>query len=86
LVPSPSVKVYFFDEEPPADIYTEGLTRTNATAGIVWLTFTPLLGMSDVVRSFLEECGAGTSTHVTYVARRVMSLSAAVRSARTASG
>jgi phage terminase large subunit-like protein len=43
-----------FDEEPPLDIYTEGLTRTNATRGIVWQTFTPLLGMSDVVLRFLE--------------------------------
>jgi phage terminase large subunit-like protein len=42
------------DEEPPLDIYTEVLTRTNATRGIVWITFTPLLGMSDVVRRFLQ--------------------------------
>lgn len=45
----------YFDEEPPQDIYTEGLTRTNATDGIVWLAFTPLLGMSEVVRRFLTE-------------------------------
>lgn len=45
----------WFDEEPPEDIYTEGLTRTNATGGRVWLTFTPLLGMSEVVRRFLTE-------------------------------
>lgn len=43
----------WFDEEPPQDIYTEGLTRTNATNGIVMLTFTPLKGMSDVVQMFL---------------------------------
>ena len=43
------------DEEPPLDIYTEVLTRTNATKGIVWITFTPLLGMSDVVSRFLLE-------------------------------
>ena len=47
----------WFDEEPPMDLYTEGLTRTNATQGIVWLTFTPLLGMSEVVHSFDEACG-----------------------------
>ena len=41
------------DEEPPSDIYSEGLTRTNATEGIVMTTFTPLLGMSEVVMSFL---------------------------------
>lgn len=42
------------DEEPPLGIYLEVLTRTNATKGIVWITFTPLLGMSDVVRLFLQ--------------------------------
>src|SRR5713226_726189 len=44
----------WFDEEPPYDIYIEGLTRTNATGGLVALTMTPLLGMSEVVRSFLD--------------------------------
>lgn len=53
----------WFDEEPPLDIYTEGLTRTNATQGIVWLTFTPLLGMSDVVKRFLIDKVQGT--HIT---------------------
>lgn len=43
------------DEEPPIDIYTEMLTRTNATKGSVIITFTPLLGMSDVVKRFLQE-------------------------------
>lgn len=50
----------WFDEEPPLDIYTEGLTRTNATQGVVWITFTPLLGMSEVVRRFLTEKTPGT--------------------------
>lgn len=45
----------WFDEEPEAEIYTEGLTRTNATRGIVWMTFTPLKGMSAVVKRFLLE-------------------------------
>lgn len=43
----------WFDEEPPVDIYTEGVTRTNNTGGPVFLTFTPLLGMSNVVMRFL---------------------------------
>jgi phage terminase large subunit-like protein len=47
----------WFDEEPDMDIYMEGLTRTNATGGMVYLTFTPLKGISDVVFSFIEECG-----------------------------
>lgn len=44
----------WFDEEPPLDIYIEGLTRTNNTKGITYLTFTPLLGMSQVVMRFYE--------------------------------
>ncbi len=50
-----TLDVVWFDEEPDEDIYTEGLTRTNATDGIVYLTFTPLKGMSNVVRSFLKK-------------------------------
>lgn len=45
----------WLDEEPPEEVYTEALTRTNATKGIVWMTFTPLLGMSAVVQRFLNE-------------------------------
>lgn len=50
-----TLDIVAFDEEPPEDIYMEGLTRTNATNGMVWLTYTPLLGMSEVVRRFLFE-------------------------------
>lgn len=52
-----TLDVVWFDEEPPMDIYMEGLTRTNATGGMVYLTFTPLLGMSDVVHMFITDCG-----------------------------
>lgn len=52
-----TLDVVWFDEEPPMDVYIEGKTRTNATAGMVYLTFTPLLGMSDVVEMFVKECG-----------------------------
>lgn len=40
------------DEEPPQDIYTEMLLRTMTTDGIILTTFTPLMGLSDVVLSF----------------------------------
>lgn len=50
-----TIDIFWPDEEPPEDIYTEGMTRTNATGGMVLMTFTPLLGMSDVVRRFLLE-------------------------------
>jgi phage terminase large subunit-like protein len=46
--------VIWDDEEPPGDVYTEQLYRTVTTKGIVLVTFTPLQGMSDVVRGFLE--------------------------------
>jgi phage terminase large subunit-like protein len=49
----PPVDFVWFDEEPPEDIYSEGLARTIATRGMVALSFTPLLGMSDVVGRFL---------------------------------
>jgi phage terminase large subunit-like protein len=58
-----TLELVWFDEEPPADIYTEGVTRTNATDGIVALTFTPLKGMSNVVKRFLVDKMPGT--HVT---------------------
>lgn len=56
-----TLDVVWFDEEPPQDIYMEGLTRTNATGGIAFMTFTPLLGMSNVVRRFLMEKPANTA-------------------------
>jgi phage terminase large subunit-like protein len=43
------------DEEAPIDVYTELLTRLNVGNGPVWLTETPLLGVSEVVRRFLHE-------------------------------
>lgn len=49
-----ALHVVWMDEEPPLDIYTEALTRTNETKGIVFITFTPLLGYSDVVNRFLR--------------------------------
>ena len=42
----------WFDEEPPEDIYMEGLARTTTTKGICFITATPLLGMSDVIMMF----------------------------------
>jgi len=45
----------WFDEEPPQDVYIEGITRTNATQGPILLTFTPLMGMSDVVARYMME-------------------------------
>ena len=45
----------WLDEEPPLQVYSEALTRISSTGGIVYCTFTPLLGMSAVCRRFLLE-------------------------------
>ena len=45
----------WFDEEPPSDIYTEGLTRTSAFKGMALLTLTPMLGMTDIVHLFYPQ-------------------------------
>lgn len=55
----------WFDEEPPAPIYSEGLTRITATDGLVWMTFTPLNGATEVVNKFLEK--QSVDRHVTTI-------------------
>jgi len=51
-----TIDLVWFDEEPPEDLYAEGLTRTNRgqLGQRAVLTFTPLLGMSNVVAKFLQ--------------------------------
>lgn len=65
----PTVDGVWFDEEPPLDIYSEGLTRTNngQRGQFAQMTFTPLMGMSAVVTMFLmpEKGAVSTSRHVT---------------------
>lgn len=64
----PTVDGVWFDEEPPQDIYTEGLTRTNRgqRGQFAQTTFTPLLGMSEVVSKFLlpDEGDAGAKSRI----------------------
>ena len=45
--------VIWDDEEPPEDVYDEQLMRVLTTKGILMLTFTPLLGMTQVVLGFM---------------------------------
>jgi phage terminase large subunit-like protein len=47
-------------QEPPQDIWVEGLMRTMVKQGLALLTFTPLSGWSDVVEEFLGIEGAGS--------------------------
>ena len=44
----------WFDEEPPMEIYSEGKTRTNngQLGQFTMLTFTPLLGMTELAKGF----------------------------------
>lgn len=66
----PTVDGVWYDEEPPEDIYSEGLTRTNngQRGQFAQMTFTPLLGLSTVVSRFImpspDDIGA-LSRHVT---------------------
>lgn len=48
-------KNIWLDEEPPMDVYVECLLRTMTGNCIMMLTFTPLMGMSEVVMDFLKE-------------------------------
>jgi phage terminase large subunit-like protein len=45
----------WLDEEADRSIYVECLLRTMTTDGILLLTFTPLLGVTDIVRDFLQQ-------------------------------
>lgn len=47
--------VVWGDEEIPLDIYTECLMRTMTVDGIVYLTSTPLRGLSDIVMQFMPD-------------------------------
>jgi phage terminase large subunit-like protein len=51
-----SIDIIWFDEEPPEEIYSEGLTRTNngQHGQKAMTTFTPLKGMSTIVYEFYQ--------------------------------
>lgn len=64
-----------FDEEPPIDIYNEGIVRTatigvkedGSDAGLILLAFTPLNGLSEVALRFLPDGYIPTKFGNTYV-------------------
>jgi len=47
----------WLDEECPMDVYTECLIRTMTTNGLIYLTFTPLSGLTEVVMMYMRETG-----------------------------
>ncbi len=63
--------VIWLDEEPPEAVYMECLTRTMTTEGLVMCTFTPLLGISDVVKYFLPD-GRWTEDHCAYPSQAII--------------
>ena len=60
----PTIDGTWFDEEPPEDIHSEGTTRTQAGQRSIFtaMTFTPLKGMSVVVRSYLTDADLAVMT------------------------
>lgn len=70
-----ALDVVVFDEEPNMDVYTEALTRTMTTEGIVMSSFTPLSGLSDLVLSFLPDGQFPSNNHVPGTYKYVESLS-----------
>jgi phage terminase large subunit-like protein len=59
----PTLHGVWMDEEHEEDVYSEARTRTNVHMGLVLVTFTPLKGMTEVVKRFLIDKPPGT--HVT---------------------
>lgn len=57
-----SLDFIWYDEEPDEDIYSEGLARIGDRAGMVFVTFTPLKGLSNVVTRYLDEPSADRGT------------------------
>jgi phage terminase large subunit-like protein len=45
--------VIWLDEECPEDVYSECLIRTMTTNGLMMLTFTPLMGLTPLIQSFV---------------------------------
>jgi phage terminase large subunit-like protein len=46
--------VILLDEEPIIDVYTECLMRTMTNNGLIIMTFTPLMGMTELIYTFME--------------------------------
>ena len=50
---SDSVHVVHFDEEPEQRIYAGGLMRTITVDGVVYITVTPLQGLTELQQAFM---------------------------------
>jgi len=56
-----AVDVIWLDEEPKQEIFSQCITRTADTAGVVYMTFTPEKGMTNVVSAFMNDLKPGQS-------------------------
>ena len=54
-----AVDIVWLDEEPPQDIYSQGLRATLKTRGLIFMTFTPEKGMTNVVAQFMNDLKRG---------------------------
>ena len=61
------VDFIWMDEECPTDVFGEALIRLMTTNGIIFLTFTPLSGLTDVVVDFLDNSQETDSLHPKHV-------------------
>lgn len=62
-----SIDVVWLDEEPNQTIYSQALTRVVDRAGLVYMTFTPEMGVTQVVSSFLNDLKPGQALiHATW--------------------
>lgn len=53
---SETLDYVWLDEEPPLSVFSEAQTRLNVRDGEMIITFTPLKGVSEVVKGFYPEC------------------------------
>lgn len=56
-----AVDVIWLDEEPKQEIFSQCITRTADTNGVVYMTFTPERGMTSVVSAFMNDLKPGQS-------------------------
>ena len=54
-----AVDIVWLDEEPPQDIYSQGLRATLKGRGLIFMTFTPEKGMTNVVAQFMNDLKSG---------------------------
>ena len=54
-----AIDVVWLDEEPKQEIFSQCITRTADTDGVVYMTFTPERGMTHVVSGFLNDIKPG---------------------------